>query len=219
MLHLHPTVRELCKTLQEELDERSHPGRLFEGFRSLDRQAELYAQGRTRPGHIVTHTRPGRSIHNYGLAIDMVLFINGKWSWQENGGLWEEMGTIGSSIGFTWGGTWSSFPDRPHFQWMGGLTINDLQNGKFPETDDQEWLNFINFQLTTRLVRKKNTKKILKELGYYDGEIDGIIDNETKKAIKKFQQAEELEDDGIVGPVTWHSLLEKAEETGIELFT
>jgi len=34
------------------------------GHRSDDEQDELYAQGRTAPGRIITHKRGGESIHN-----------------------------------------------------------------------------------------------------------------------------------------------------------
>ena len=27
------------------------------------------------------------------------------------------VGEIGKMLGFSWGGDWGSFPDRPHFQW------------------------------------------------------------------------------------------------------
>ena len=41
------------------------------GFRSVADQNTLYAQGRTQPGNIVTNARGGRSLHNYGLAVDV----------------------------------------------------------------------------------------------------------------------------------------------------
>ena len=42
------------------------------GFRSIAKETELYAQGRTTPGEIVTWAKPGTSAHGYGLAIDVV---------------------------------------------------------------------------------------------------------------------------------------------------
>ncbi len=45
---------------------------IYEGLRSNARQAELYAQGRTKKGRIVTNAGPGQSFHNYGRAIDFV---------------------------------------------------------------------------------------------------------------------------------------------------
>ncbi|MDI6758555.1 MAG: peptidoglycan-binding domain-containing protein [Candidatus Omnitrophota bacterium] len=46
----------------------------------------------------------------------------------------------------------------------------------------------------------------LKNAGYYAGEIDGKIGPMTKKAIKDFQEANNLEADGKVGPKTWEAL-------------
>lgn len=47
--------------------------RITSGFRSRAAQNRLYAQGRTRPGAIVTHARGGESSHNWGLAIDVLI--------------------------------------------------------------------------------------------------------------------------------------------------
>lgn len=51
------------------------------GLRSMAAQAVDYAQGRTTPGPIITHARPGSSAHNYGLAIDVALSVNGQPTW------------------------------------------------------------------------------------------------------------------------------------------
>jgi hypothetical protein len=45
---------------------------VYEGQRSCERQNELYAQGRTKKGKIVTNAKAGQSMHQYGLAIDFV---------------------------------------------------------------------------------------------------------------------------------------------------
>lgn len=45
---------------------------IYEGYRSNERQNELYAQGRTAPGKIVTNAMAGQSFHNYGYAFDWV---------------------------------------------------------------------------------------------------------------------------------------------------
>jgi hypothetical protein len=74
---LHPIFREKARELLDRLTAEGIPFRLFEGFRSPERQQYLYAQGRTRPGPIVTHARPWTSYHQYGLAGDFVLFENG----------------------------------------------------------------------------------------------------------------------------------------------
>jgi len=109
-------------------------------FRSSEEQDELYAQGRTTDGDIVTNAKGGESYHNYGLAIDFALMnINGEVVWDMeydgNGNSqsdWSEVVEIAKSLGFDWGGDWVSFKDYPHFQMNFGLSIEDLQNGERP---------------------------------------------------------------------------------------
>jgi len=49
------------------------------GLRSDKEQADMYAQGRTKEGIKVTWTLD--SFHQYGLAVDLVAWINGTYSW------------------------------------------------------------------------------------------------------------------------------------------
>lgn len=134
--HLHPAVREAARLIVEELNTEGFPFRIFEAFRSPQRQEFLYAQGRTRPGPIVTKARPWRSYHQYGLAIDLVLFVNGQWSWKTSGeyrDAWKRMHQIGESHGLealSW--------ELPHLQ-MAGLDSGDLANGKYPSGGDESW--------------------------------------------------------------------------------
>ena len=46
----------------------------------------------------------------------------------------------------------------------------------------------------------------LKSLGFYNGEVDGNFDAETKSAIKQFQKISGLDVDGILGPLTKDAL-------------
>ena len=48
----------------------------------------------------------------------------------------------------------------------------------------------------------KSVQKMLKELGYYTGEITGNVGTKTEAAIKQFQSAYSLTADGMAGPVT-----------------
>jgi peptidoglycan L-alanyl-D-glutamate endopeptidase CwlK len=100
---------------------------VISGFRSWQRQAELYAQGRTKPGKIVTKAKPGSSWHNYGLAIDLGLFKDGQYLDSENprlaDKLYRELGDLAATMGIEWAGTWKSFTEGPHFQVTFGLTL------------------------------------------------------------------------------------------------
>ena len=53
-----------------------------------------------------------------------------------------------------------------------------------------------------------NVQRMLKDLGYYTGQIDGQFGSLTLKAVKNFQRDYNLLVDGIVGPKTFSKLLE-----------
>ena len=104
---------------------------VISGLRSWSAQAALYAQGRTKPGRIVTKARPGSSWHNYGLAIDLGLFKNGVYLDEKNEALadklYAEIGAIAASMGIEWAGNWKSFQETPHFQITFGKTISEMR--------------------------------------------------------------------------------------------
>jgi len=77
-------------------------------------QNELYAQGRTKPGNIVTWTR--KSKHIDGLAFDIVIMESGKPDWNIKNKKWARAGLIGKEAGLSWGGSWEKNKDYPHFE-------------------------------------------------------------------------------------------------------
>ncbi len=52
----------------------------------------------------------GKSLHNYGAAIDFHFADTGF------EGPWELAGKVGKSLGMQWGGDWTSLKDKPHLQ-------------------------------------------------------------------------------------------------------
>jgi peptidoglycan L-alanyl-D-glutamate endopeptidase CwlK len=93
-------------------------------LRSNDEQTQLYAQGRTAPGHIVTNAKAGQSAHNYGLALDIVPMVNGKPDWNGKDPVWQQIGELGVAAGLTWlGSPGSSFPEEPHFEHSDWRTV------------------------------------------------------------------------------------------------
>lgn len=63
------------RRVRQWLDEMVQTGirpLIYCGLRTFEEQTALYAQGRTKPGRIVTKAKPGESYHNYGLAFDWV---------------------------------------------------------------------------------------------------------------------------------------------------
>lgn len=130
--NLHPIVKDLMNKFVETCKQKGINVIITQGFRSKAEQDALYAQGRTKPGSVVTNAKGGQSNHNYGLAFDFALLQNGKVTWDSRDKRWAIAGMIGESLGLEWGGRWKQFIDLPHLEFMFGLTINDLIKGKRP---------------------------------------------------------------------------------------
>jgi hypothetical protein len=96
--------------------------RITSGFRNLAEQDQAYQQGRTVDGHIITEAPAGKSIHNYGFAVDVVDRQNG---YDID---WAKLGKIGSYCGLEQGPD----GDFPHFEHRGGLTTADFAAGLRP---------------------------------------------------------------------------------------
>jgi hypothetical protein len=137
LAHLHPVVRRAVSDTLEALTAEGVPFKLFEGYRTPERQAHLYAQGRTRPGGIVTHAEAWESYHQYGLACDLVLFENGGWSWDASGKkakYWDRMKEIAGTFGLR-----TLNFERPHVEFA-GPKWQDLQLGRgYPPDGDDTW--------------------------------------------------------------------------------
>jgi peptidoglycan L-alanyl-D-glutamate endopeptidase CwlK len=97
-------------------------------YRDSDSQNALYAQGRTTPGNIVTRAKAGQSWHNWRCAFDVVPLVNGKAIWDDQA-MWKQVGEIGKACGLEWAGDWKTFKEYPHFQYTGGLTLAQLNQG------------------------------------------------------------------------------------------
>lgn len=74
---------------------------IYEGFRSPERQHELYMIGRGKPGKIVTNADSYQSFHNYGYAFDwvpLVRVIKGEGLYEADWGN-EPYYAVGANIG------------------------------------------------------------------------------------------------------------------------
>lgn len=142
-MKLHPAIRhEAIDTI--ELVEQGFPDniriRVVQGLRTIEEQNELYAQGRTKPGKIITKARGGKSYHNYSLAIDFALLYdnNGdgrfeELSWDINKDFdrddkkdWNEVIEAFEAKGWESGGKWRTFKDYPHLQKTMGYSVAQL---------------------------------------------------------------------------------------------
>jgi peptidoglycan L-alanyl-D-glutamate endopeptidase CwlK len=138
---LHPVLLAASTALIERCYARGIPIMITQGLRTIAEQDALYAQGRTKPGPIVTNAKGGYSYHNFGLAVDFALLLpNGtsvSWDMKRDGNTnhiadWQEVAEEGKRLGFEWGGDWTSFKDYPHLQMTFGLTLAQLRSGVQP---------------------------------------------------------------------------------------
>lgn len=128
---IQPTVERRVISIITDMERFGLPVRLVQGYRSIEEQNKLYAQGRTTVGAIVTNAKGGESFHNYGVAVDFVFRKSG---YNATDAQWELLGKTGEKYGFSWGGRWKGFIDKPHFEMTLGYSLKDFQTGKVDYT-------------------------------------------------------------------------------------
>ena len=140
ILKMHPESRHMVANFINQAQQSGYYLRITETYRTVKRQNELYAKGRTTPkrGKTVTKAKglPKSSIHQFGIAFDCVEVGSGrdkrtkkkfKADWATNGRTsgfskgyprqrWHLIGDFGKSFGFVWGGNFRGFFDGPHFE-------------------------------------------------------------------------------------------------------
>ena len=137
--HLHPALRQMVEEFLRECEAQGLDVLITCTWRSGIEQDQLYAQGRTKPGRIVTRARAGQSKHNNmldgepaSLAFDVVPLRHGKPVWGTAGDgidndptddhkddleLWQRIGEIGMRLGLNWyGRPGAPFREFPHFE-------------------------------------------------------------------------------------------------------
>lgn len=91
---------------------------IIETYRSPDRQAYLYEQGRVRPGDKVTKALPWQSWHQYALAFDVAFFdaANKPYWPKKDDPVWDRVDAAAEKYGLET----LSF-ERPHYQITAGM--------------------------------------------------------------------------------------------------
>jgi len=90
--------------------------RIISGTRTYEEQDDLFAQGRTKAGKIVTNAKGGQSNHNFGIAWDIGLFDNGSYNENDDDYIALAHAVLPNMNSLEWGGNWHSFKDFPHYQ-------------------------------------------------------------------------------------------------------
>lgn len=201
---LHPVLQDKLKILQGECAASGIFINYSVGFRTVKDQEELYAQGRTKPGNIVTNVRGTTygSQHQWGIACDFYLDmdIDGDGDKKDDAfnnieGTFDKVGDIAKSIGLGWGGDWTSFKDRPHLylpNW-GSTTTKLKQIYGRPENFIITWDRNLVFPNTNDI---QNEQK--EELPW-----SGSNDYTYHEFVKDVQEAIGAKVDGIAGPETF----------------
>ena len=120
-----------CRTLLELCRQQGLNVLIAQTKRDNEYQSELYAQGRTKPGSIVTNSKT-TTFHGAGLAFDFCKNVKGHE--YDDPVFFEDVAAVAKAMGFSWGGDWKSFPDKPHLQWDEGGKYTDamIRAGKRP---------------------------------------------------------------------------------------
>lgn len=125
-------------------------------------------------------TRPTFHSVKAGLAFDICKNVRGHE--YDDATFFALCGQIGKQVGFSWGGDWRKFPDRPHFQWDNHLkwTGSMILAGKYPP-EMEEYMTQADFNkmMDTYLAQKraeknpstwaKDTWELAKKQGITDG--------------------------------------------------
>lgn len=130
LVGVHPA---LVKVLNAAITDSPVDFSISEGVRTVRRQQQLYAQGRTTPGEIVTHDDGvvHKSNHQakpdgYGHAVDLYPYVNGAIDYNDAPNRLKQISdhikavAHTQGVAITWGGDWTMavqhIVDRPHFE-------------------------------------------------------------------------------------------------------
>lgn len=114
---LDPEFKKKIEQLIIELSLRGINCAVTSTRRTIKEQDALYAQGRTKPGKIITKAKGGQSPHNFGLAADLCPYKPGTkelW-WNCPDDLWHVIQIVSEGMGLDSGYDWN-FQDCPHVQ-------------------------------------------------------------------------------------------------------
>lgn len=139
-------------------------------------QAYLYEQGRTRPGSIVTNSKR-TTFHGAGLAFDICQNIKGQE--YSDAAFFVNCAAIAKHLGFSWGGDWKNFPDRPHFQWDEGGKYKFNRSKSPAQMPLHEEVNEVRYHDLEELKSKPTYYQVMKHLydaGIFRGKAGGDLD-------------------------------------------
>lgn len=174
--YLRADVRVNCEKFLALCKEAGLNVKVTQTVRDDEYQRLLVAQGYAAK----TATRPTFHSVKAGLAFDICKNVRGHE--YDDPSFFACCGQIGKQVGFSWGGDWRSFPDRPHFQWDNHRKWSSrmILEGKYPpEMEEYMTQAEFNKMMDTYLAQKRvdstpskwaeDTWKLAKKQGITDG--------------------------------------------------
>lgn len=113
---LRADVAANCRSLIALAEREGLHALVTETVRDSEYQKMLAKKGYAAAGAVT----PSFHADHAGLAFDICK--NEAGHEYDDPAFFVKMGELGKKVGFSWGGDWRSFPDRPHFQWDAGGT-------------------------------------------------------------------------------------------------
>ncbi len=123
---LHPDLQQVCKNFLAECMAAGVKVGISCTYRSCEEQDGCYAQGRTKPGAIITNAQAGESPHNCtdpdgkpaSRAFDFFVYAPDgvHLDWDSNDERWKKAISIGVYLGLVSGNTFKRLKDSPHME-------------------------------------------------------------------------------------------------------
>lgn len=154
--YLRPDVRANAQMFLYLCKEAGLNVLITETVRDEEYQRMLVSKGYASKNAI----RPSFHSVKAGLAFDICKNVKGHE--YDDLTFFMKCGQIGKQVGFSWGGDWKSFPDKPHFQWDNHkqYTSSMILAGKYPpmmeEYMDQPTFN----KMMDTYLAQRNTKPV-----------------------------------------------------------
>lgn len=123
---LIPAARAAVEALIARADSVGITTRVVSTLRTCAEQRQLYAQGRTAPGNVVTYADGCRSWHVWGRAADLLVVNDDGSIAPGSDSRYDTLGSIAKSVGLGWGGNFPGFRDAGHFEYRGGHSITEV---------------------------------------------------------------------------------------------
>lgn len=121
---LHPKHRAIFADFVKKCETSGIPVLIFSSFRSFQKQSELYRAYKSGDSKIKA-APPGRSLHEFGLAIDIYVYDYNKKTFTKDIAKYRRIANIATSVGLRWGGNFSEKNENHHFDYD-AYNRNDL---------------------------------------------------------------------------------------------